>query len=128
MAEPKKKGAVARHPILFGLGAGLVFMSLIFCLMKLLGTTSGGSIIATASIHQGYLTVKNEGSETWTNVTLAVNEDYRMRFRNILRGGGTTNPLHEFVRNDGERFDLSRYKPVEIQVLCDQGSWVGNFK
>ena len=89
-----------------------------------------GCLPAAISQDGEYLRVTNNDVRTWTNVFIDLNDDdkgekgFEADAPPIDPGNTLSFQLKEFVRDDGLRFDMDKYKIVEIALYAREGKYI----
>jgi hypothetical protein len=69
-------------------------------------------------LDRGILTVSNTTPETWTNVEIWVNQQFRVTVPSIAAGSRFQVPLNSFVEGFGRRFEFSRMQIRDLRLIA----------
>jgi len=70
------------------------------------------------------LEVHNNDSFAWTNITITINDTYKLTADRMEAGSTYTVGLAQFTKGDGTRFNPLTQKVNQAVISCDQG-WYG---
>lgn len=86
------------------------------------GETSNVKLVAEVEFGQSSFRIKNNNNEVWSNVKLTLNNRFYMIYpRDIAPGKSMLAPYHEFILEDGSRFNIrqSVVKQLDIYVSIE---------
>ena len=69
-------------------------------------------------LDRGILTVSNTTPDTWTNVEIWVNQQFRVTVPSIAANSRFQVPLGSFVEGFGRRFDFSRMQIRDLRLVA----------
>jgi len=69
-------------------------------------------------LDRGILTVSNTTSDTWTNVEIWINQQFRVTVPSIAAGSRFQVPLGSFVEGFGRRFEFSRMQIRDLRLIA----------
>jgi hypothetical protein len=69
-------------------------------------------------LDRGILTVSNTTPDTWTNVEIWVNQQFRVTVPSIAANSRFQVPLNSFVEGFGRRFDFSRMQIRDLRLMA----------
>jgi hypothetical protein len=69
-------------------------------------------------LDRGILTVSNTTPDTWTNVEIWVNQQFRVTVPSIAAQSRFQVPLNSFVEGFGRRFDFSRMQIRDLRLVA----------
>jgi len=69
-------------------------------------------------LDRGILTVSNTTPETWTNVEIWVNQQFRVTVPSIAAQSRFQVPLNSFVEGFGRRFEFSRMQIRDLRLIA----------
>lgn len=67
-------------------------------------------------LDRGILTVTNDTPDTWTNVEIWINQQFRVTKSSIEAGSRFQVPLGSFVEGFGHRFDFNRMQVKDLRL------------
>jgi hypothetical protein len=69
-------------------------------------------------LDRGILTVNNDSPDTWTNVEIWVNQQFRVTVPSIEARSRFQVPLGSFVEGFGHRFDFGRMQVKDVRLTA----------
>jgi len=69
-------------------------------------------------LDRGILTVSNTTPETWANVEIWINQQFRVTVPSIAANSRFQVPLNSFVEGFGRRFDFSRMQIRDLRLMA----------
>lgn len=87
-------------------------------LAAVVGTACSKPTVDPLQLDRGILTVSNTTSDSWSNVEIWINQQFRVTVPSIAANSRFQVPLNSFVEGFGRRFDFSRMQIRDLRLMA----------